>query len=233
MNPDSFQVFLFDIEGTVAPISFVHEVLFPFSRKKLGDYINEHPLAEKLASALVVEHEEDFRTGLYTDLLEPSPDSQYKYLQFLIRVDKKSPVLKEVQGEIWRMGYESGEIKSSLFEDTLPFFESLKRKGKKIYIYSSGSILAQKLIFGYSIQGNLNPLISGYFDTGVGQKRKSESYGNILRSLGVLAGELCFFTDIQEEAEAASSLGIACFLMEREGNAKIAEPKFPLLKSFF
>lgn len=233
MNPDSFQVFLFDIEGTVAPISFVHEVLFPYSRKKLGDYLKEHPLLEKLRSALEFEHRQDFGTGVYTEPLEPSPDSHCNYLQFLIRVDRKSPVLKEVQGEIWKRGYESGEIKSTLFEDTLPFFESLKKKDKKIYIYSSGSILAQKLIFGYSIQGNLNPLISGYFDTGVGQKRKSESYGNILRSLGVPAGQLCFFTDIQEEAEAASSLGITCFLMDREGNTKIEQPKYPLLKSFF
>lgn len=232
MHLDSFQTFLFDIEGTVVPISFVHEVLFPYSKRKLKEYLNENPLSEYLFSRLKNEYIQDNMNKIYTNELDFSAESITKYLSFLISIDRKSSVLKEVQGEIWRVGYESGEVQSNFFQDTVPFFESIKNKGKNIYIYSSGSILAQKLIFGYSTQGNLNPLISGYFDTGVGHKRNPDSYRKILESLAISPNEICFFTDIQEEAEAAFSIGISCFLMEREGNAKIEQPKFQLLKSF-
>lgn len=232
MNLDSFQVFLFDIEGTVAPISFVHETLFPYSRKKLSEYLYKYPLSEKLRTNLEMEHKQDLAAGTYNGVLDQSTESHIKYFNFLISVDRKSSVLKEIQGEIWKQGYESGEIKSNLYEDTLPYFENIQKKEKKIYIYSSGSVLAQKLIFGFSMQGNLNPLISGYFDTAVGPKRNSESYRNILNAIGVDGRETCFFTDIQEEAEAASILGISCFLMDREGNVKIENPKYPVLKSF-
>src|SRR6186713_1171080 len=136
---------LLDIEGTTTPIEFVRDVLFPYARKKIAGYVatNFESLSTELEQ-LAVEHEKDLG---YTDHFDPaSAKSVAKYLAFLIETDRKSTPLKSIQGEIWKEGYESGHLKSVVFEDVPRAFERWKAVGMTIAIFSSGSVLAQKLI---------------------------------------------------------------------------------------
>ncbi len=232
MKIEKYQFYLFDIEGTVAPISFVHKVLFPYSQKNLSSHLEKNPVSIDLYKRLEKEYSEDKKLQSYSKEFNPSPASLLEYLNFLIEVDRKSPVLKEIQGEIWKFGYESGEIQSIIFSDTLDFFRAIQNQKKEISIYSSGSILAQKLIFQYSILGDLTPFISNYFDTGVGAKRDEKSYQVILESLKANPKEVVFFTDIYEEALAASKSGISSYLLNREGNAPISQSEFKVIQDF-
>ncbi len=145
------------------------------------------------------------------------------YLKFLIEVDRKSTSLKSIQGKIWQAGYESGELKSVMFEDVPQAFERWKREGKTIAIFSSGSVLAQKLIFKYSNFGDLSGFIDDYFDTNVGAKKESQSFENIAGKLRVRNGEILFISDISEELNAARKAGLEAFLCIREGNASVSD----------
>ncbi|NBU98665.1 MAG: acireductone synthase [Spirochaetia bacterium] len=232
MNSSEINHFLFDIEGTTAPISFVHEVLFPYSKNNLLSYLQKNKISNLIFSNLQEDHKKDKNSNLYKSSLENSADSLFSYLEFLISVDRKNAGLKEIQGEIWKQGYESGDIKSQIFQDTLDFFQFIKKNNKQINIYSSGSILAQKLIFKYSNLGDMSSYITNYFDTGVGPKRDSNSYLAISKALNCSPNEIIFFTDIQEEADSALSIGIKSYLMLRKGNSPLELIKHPTLNSF-
>lgn len=226
-----FKHYLFDIEGTTTPISFVHEVLFPYSKKNLKSFLEKNPIEKSILEDLKKENQMDIEKKLFSLEIESFED-QVKYLEFLISVDRKSKPLKEIQGKIWDMGYQSGELKSILFPDVFSFFEKIKSFNSEISIYSSGSVEAQKLIFEFSNFGNLRTLINNYFDTGVGGKKEIDSYKNILSELKTNPSEVVFFTDIKEEADAAKSIGIEVFLMLREGNIPQTENNHKKLKSF-
>jgi enolase-phosphatase E1 len=232
MNSSEKRHFIFDIEGTTAPISFVHEILFPYSKNNLQNYLQKNKISNLIFSNLKEDHEKDKYSNHYKSPLENSADSLFSYLEFLISVDRKNAGLKEIQGEIWKLGYESGDIKSQIFPDTLDFFQLIKKNNKQISIYSSGSILAQKLIFKYSNIGDMSPYITNYFDTGVGPKRDSNSYLTISKALNCSPNEIIFFTDIQEEADSALSIGIKSYIMLRKGNSPIESIKHPTLNSF-
>ena len=232
MNSTEIRHFLFDIEGTTAPISFVHEILFPYSKNNLLNYLQKNKISNLIFSNLKEDHEKDKYSNHYKSPLENSADSLFSYLEFLISVDRKNAGLKEIQGEIWKQGYESGDIKSLIFPDTLDFFQLIKKNNKQINIYSSGSILAQKLIFKYSNLGDMSSYITNYFDTGVGPKRDSNSYLTISKALNCSPNEIIFFTDIQEEADSALSIGIKSYIILRKGNSPIESIKHPTLNSF-
>lgn len=225
-------VYLFDIEGTVAPISFVTDVLFPYSEKRLEMYLKSNLLEESFFQKISEEYRSDKDGALYSESLSNHPESVTKYMKFLISVDRKSPTLKEIQGNIWKEGYENGEIKSKLFPDTPEFFTYLKSKNIGIAIYSSGSILAQKLIFKYSEFGDLTGFIMDYFDTGIGGKREPGSYQNILKKLNIPSSRVKFFTDIKEEADASSPTGIKTYIMTRPGNKPQASHSYDVLEDF-
>ncbi len=232
MNNSEIKQFIFDIEGTTTPISFVHDILFPYSKNNLLNFLKENKISNSIFSNLKEENEKDVKLNLYSIPLENSVNSLFSYLEFLISIDRKNSGLKEIQGEIWKHGYETGELKSQIFPDTLDFFQFIQSQNKKINIYSSGSILAQKLIFKYSNLGDLSSYISNYFDTGVGHKRDFNSYLKISDMLNCNPNEIIFFTDVQEEADSALSIGIKSYILLRNGNSPIEKIKHPTLNTF-
>lgn len=226
---------LLDIEGTTTPIDFVHQTLFPFAKAKITDYVcdNISQLTNEIRQ-LKTEYKTDFTNQIYgRNFDEKSAESVAEYLKFLIEVDRKSTPLKSIQGKIWQEGYESGELKSVMFEDIPRAFERWYKKGKTIAIYSSGSVLAQKLIFQYSNYGDLSKYISAYFDTEIGHKREKQSYEKIAEKLQNRKHEILFISDVLEEIEAAHATGIDTILADREGNAPISKKhSFQVIQSF-
>ena len=165
--------------------------------------------------------------------MQDAPETIAEYLKFLIEVDRKSTPLKSLQGKIWQAGYESGELESVMFADVPSAFERWKAENKTIAIYSSGSVLAQKLIFKYSNFGDLTNYISDYFDTKVGHKREAESYVKIAHALNLPPKRLAFVSDIIAELDAAKTSGFETFLAIREGNAKVEnQTKHRVIHSF-
>lgn len=212
---------LLDIEGTTTPIDFVHKTLFPFASAKIAEYVSEHfdEIKEEI-SQLKAEYKTDFTNQIYGRKFdENTPEVIADYLRFLIEVDRKSTPLKSLQGKIWQEGYESGELKGVLYEDVPRAFERWHSQGKTIAVYSSGSVLAQKLIFKHSNFGDLSQFISAYFDTNVGHKREKQSYQKIADEIHKRRGEILFASDVIAELEAAQKAGIDPVLVIRDGNS--------------
>lgn len=207
------KLYLFDIEGTTTDINFVHQVLFPYSAKNIESYILNHQTHPIVVNSIqdvkeTVLKEEGHELGLYEVIAK---------LQEWIKTDRKHRALKEIQGLIWDVGYTKNDFKGHVYSDVKPFFRKILDRDAKIGIYSSGSVHAQKLIFGYSEVGDLTPLISYYFDTNVGGKREVSSYQNIAREVKLLPNEIHFFSDIPEELEAAEKAGFGVTQVLRPG----------------
>ena len=213
---------LLDIEGTTTPIDFVLRTLFQYSKQHVAKFVETH-LRELRAEieALTSEHSKD---ETYTAALDPNDArSVTSYLEFLIDRDRKSTPLKSVQGRIWQRGYESGELVSIVFDDVPRAFERWVDDGSVIAIFSSGSVLAQQLLFRYTDHGDLSRFISSYFDTKTGPKRSPASYVAIADELGVDIDDLIFVSDIVDELDAARSAGSMTALAARPGNPVIEE----------
>lgn len=211
---------LLDIEGTTTPIDFVHKVLFPYAKEHVGKYVETHfgELSAEIAQLV----DESSHDATYTVPVDPTePGSISAYLEHLISVDRKSTPLKSIQGAIWKNGYESGELRSIVYDDVPPALQTWTAEGKLIAIYSSGSVLAQKLLFGYTDHGDLTHLISRYFDTNIGHKRETGSYLAIAEVLNLDARDILFVSDIAAELDAASQAGFQTALAVRPGNAPI------------
>jgi len=209
------QAFLLDIEGTTTPISFVHKVLFPYAREHFESYLslhNESPEVKTDLSNLKNEHSKDIHEG------NDPPRLIKPYVYWLIDQDRKSPALKSLQGKIWEHGYKDGTLKSPIFPDVLPAIERWHHLGISTNIFSSGSVLAQKLLFAHSEVGDLTRLISNYFDTGVGKKIEQSSYERISASMKVDVKHICFVSDVVDELDAAADAGMATLLCIRPGN---------------
>lgn len=216
---------LLDIEGTTTPIDFVHETLFPFSKRKLGEFVNEN-LSEMETEIVQLkkEYKTDFAEQIYgRNFDENEPETIVNYLEFLIEADRKSTPLKSLQGKIWQKGYESGELKSVVFDDVPTAFERWTNEKVLIAIYSSGSVLAQKLLFENTNHGDLTKFISAYFDTTTGAKKDSKSYKIIAETLDLSAEDIAFISDVPDELDAARNAGMLTILVVREGNAPILE----------
>ncbi len=207
------KLFLFDIEGTTTDIHFVHKVLFPYSNQCLEEYILHHQTHPQIIKAIAdarttVWEEEQKQLGLYEVIAK---------FKSWIKQDRKHGALKTIQGLIWDVGYSKGEFKGHLYPDVKPFFEKILSTKSMIGIYSSGSVHAQKLIFGFSTEGDLTPMISHYFDTKVGGKRERSSYEKIAELTGLKIQEIHFFSDIPEELKAAKEAGMGVTQLLREG----------------
>ncbi len=218
----TIKAILLDIEGTTTPIDFVHKTLFPFAKDRIAAYVtaNFDRIRDELAQ-LKTEHAKE--SSYPAEFDETSPRSVSDYLRFLIDDDRKSTPLKSLQGKIWQEGYESGELKSEVFDDVPPALERWRSEGKTIAIYSSGSELAQQLIFRYTDHGDLTEFISRYFDTKIGKKRAFESYRNIADELGIDSGALLFVSDVLPELDASRTAGFQTAHTIRQGNAPISE----------
>ncbi|KAK3718786.1 hypothetical protein QZH41_014038 [Actinostola sp. cb2023] len=149
--------------------------------------------------------------------------SVVKSVLWLMDADRKVTALKQLQGHIWKKAYEDGEIKGEVYDDVVPALDKWTSSGYKVYIYSSGSVVAQKLLFRYSNKGDLLKYFSGHFDTKIGLKVESESYQNIAKSIGEDAGGILFVTDVVKEVSAATEAGISTVISIRPGNAPLTK----------
>jgi enolase-phosphatase E1 len=221
------RVILVDIEGTTTPVDFVTKTLFPFASRKLESFLRENsanPEIGALIEDLRAQHGRDERNGLKPpswrdDSEEERVRSSAAYGQWLIARDSKCTPLKSLQGKIWQQGYTSGELKGQVYPDVPAAFERWKRKGKIIGIYSSGSVLAQQLLFRTTPSGDLTRFISLYFDTRMGAKTEPESYQRIADSFDFRPEEFLFISDAMKEIEAARSSGMQALLCERDSHS--------------
>ncbi|MCA9244824.1 MAG: acireductone synthase [Phycisphaerales bacterium] len=205
------RVVLLDIEGTIAPIAFVHETLFPFARERLSDFLARHWDEPAVREA---------RTQIARDAGEGefSIEPLVEHLSALMDADVKATGLKMLQGLIWEGGFRDGVLKSPLFEDVPPALRRWNGEGRRVCIYSSGSIAAQRLFIAHTEHGDLSPLIDGNFDTTTGPKREAASYAQIARHLETAAADIVFASDVVEELNAAASAGMQTRLAIRPGN---------------
>ncbi|KPQ28405.1 MAG: 2,3-diketo-5-methylthio-1-phosphopentane phosphatase [Marinobacter excellens HL-55] len=206
------RVVLTDIEGTTSSISFVHDVLFPYASKHLPEFVcTHHHTTPSVSEQLVLVAE---KSGVDGKNLEGLID----VLQRWIAEDRKEGPLKALQGMVWEQGYHSGELKGHLYRDAADYLQRWHDRGLRLFVYSSGSVKAQKLIFGYSNEGDFTPFFSGYFDTAVGGKKEAQSYRNILDELGVDPASVLFLSDIEAELEAAEAAGLKTVWLVRDGD---------------
>ena len=218
------RVYLLDIEGTIAPLSLVSEQLFPYARRHLEKFLTEHADEAGVRTDLaLLEAENRAESDGSAPRIEAAGtvEEAQRYLLWLMDRDRKSTALKSLQGKIWKAGFESGELKGTLFADVPAALRRWSLRGR-VAIYSSGSVEAQRLLFRWSSYGDLSGVISGYFDTRTGSKRESASYREIARKLEVDPGEMLFFSDVAEELDASREAGCRTRLVVRAGNAPVA-----------
>ena len=217
---------LLDIEGTTSPVDFVYQVLFPFVRAHLEDYLRRHADSDELQrdlSMLREEHLKDLEQGLgppkWVDApLEAHIESVMHDVFWLMDRDCKSTGLKSLQGKVWQEGYVRGELKSQVFHDVPAALEYWKNQKLDVRIFSSGSVLAQKLLFANTEVGDLTHFLCGYFDTNIGAKTDQESYRQIANEFHLPAAEVLFISDVTAELDAAKRAGMRTLLCMRPGN---------------
>ncbi len=215
----SVKAILTDIEGTISDISFVKDVLFPYSYERIDDFVKKH-----------WEEIEDIRKE--TEEIagkKLSKDEFIKIMKTWIKEDKKITPLKELQGMIWEEGFKKGELVSHIYEDALKKLKEWKDKGIPVYVYSSGSVKAQKLFFSHTTYGDISYLFSGHFDTRIGNKKEPESYRKIAEKLNLIPSGILFLSDSAEEIEASHKAGMKAIMVVRDGKGS---PSHPIIRSF-
>ena len=240
LDESQIRVILLDIEGTTTPIDFVYKTLFPYASRKLESFLREHiqdPEIQSLIQDLRAQHEVDERNGLQPpgwldDSEEARLRSSVTYGQWLIVRDSKCTPLKSLQGKIWQQGFTSGELRGEVFPDVPAALERWRRQKKIIGIYSSGSVLAQQLLFRTTASGDLTSFISAFFDTRVGAKTEQESYKKIAASLSHAPHEFLFISDAMKEIEAAQSAGMQAVLCDRDGRASSSPAAGRVIRTF-
>ncbi|WP_222833351.1 acireductone synthase [Pseudomonas sp. SC3(2021)] len=206
----SIKAILTDIEGTTSAVSFVFDVLFPYAARHLPDFVRQNAGRADVAEQI---------TAVRRYSTEPQADVErvIEILLSWIAEDRKATPLKALQGMVWAQGYQAGQLKGHVYPDAVEALQRWHAAGYQLFVYSSGSVQAQKLIFGCSEAGDLTPLFSGYFDTTSGPKREAQSYTNIQQAIGVEPGEILFLSDIVQELDAAQAAGLQTCGLAREG----------------
>lgn len=197
-----------DIEGTTTPLAFVHEVLFPYARTRLADFVSANGDDEQVAAALA-----DARA--LGGIAEADDTATVQLLLAWMDEDRKAGPLKLLQGLIWRQGYEEGVLKGEVYADAADALRLWHDRGLRLFVYSSGSEAAQRLIFGHSDQGDLGQYFEGYFDTRIGAKVESASYTAIARAAALAPEEMLFLSDHEGEIEAAREAGMQTVTIDR------------------
>lgn len=221
---DDVRAILLDIEGTTTPIAFVHDVLFTYAREHVREFLSANAAADDVA-LLREEHAIDVKEG------RNPPPLVAEYVEWLIALDRKSTGLKSLQGKLWQQGYEEGSLKSQVFADVAPAFQRWRERGLRISIFSSGSVLAQQLLFAHTEVGDLTPFIDSYFDTRIGKKGDAESYRRIAETMNLEVHEILFISDVVVELEAANEAGMKAILSIRPGNVPQPE-KYSSIRTF-
>ena len=199
-----------DIEGTTSSLSFVKDVLFPYAREHMGSFIRAHA------------HDHEVRVLLdeVAAIANAANDNQViEQLLHWMNEDKKITPLKALQGMIWEQGYKHGDFTGHVYEDAVRNLKQWHAQDKRLYVFSSGSIQAQKLLFAHTEYGDLTPFFSGYFDTTVGSKKEAISYRKIAQIIDVASQEILFLSDIKEELDAAQQLGMQTVWLIRDRKA--------------
>jgi enolase-phosphatase E1 len=193
---------LVDIEGTTSTIAFVHTVLFPYADEHLDAYVAAHRDDREVAEAM--------RDAARLAGLEAGADDAavLGHLHAWIAEDRKATPLKTLQGLIWAEGYARTGLRGHVYPDAAAGLRRWHDAGLKLYVYSSGSIEAQRVLFAHSDQGDLSPLFSGYFDTTTGPKREARSYAAIARAIGEEPADIVFLSDVDPELDGARTAGM-------------------------
>lgn len=208
---------LTDIEGTTSAVSFVFDVLFPYAREHLPAFVRRYAAEAKVAAQLEAVRAESGEADADIERI-------IEILLGWIAEDRKATPLKALQGMVWEQGYRAGELKGHVYPDAVDALQRWKREGYQLYVYSSGSIQAQRLIFGCSEAGDLSPLFSGYFDTTSGPKREAASYARIAEVIGRAPAEILFLSDVVQELDAAREAGMHTCGLAREGGELVGHP---------
>lgn len=235
--PNDFDHVVLDIEGTTTPIAFVHEVLFPYAADNVEAFLEAHwdeaGVQQDVQSLRELAASEEGLTAIpEAGERAAQQEAVLAVVRQLMAEDRKATGLKSLQGRIWREGYARGELQGQIFDDVPQAFERWRARGLTLYIYSSGSIEAQKLIFGFSDKGDLTPCLAGYFDTTTGPKRETDSYRKIAQAIGAAPERVIFLTDVVAEADAARQAGLQAAVLERPGNPPAPPHDHPVLRDF-
>jgi enolase-phosphatase E1 len=231
---------LLDIEGTTTPIEFVHKTLFSFARERVRGFLEgaaADPSLEALLKDLRAEHDADVQKGndpppWRDDSVEARLASAAAYVHWLIERDRKSRPLKELQGRIWEEGYKRGDLRGEVYADVPGALRRWADGGIGAGIFSSGSVLAQKLLFAHSTAGDLTPFLRWHFDTAVGPKGEAASYRRIADSMSIAPQHLLFISDVTTELDAARDAGLQTLLCMRPGAAPPASDRHAIIRSF-
>ena len=209
---DGIQWILTDIEGTTTEVSFVYDILFPYFRAHMDQWktVDSAPMNDVLEQTrLLVLEEQSINLS--------SKEALFDQLRQWSIEDRKVTPLKTFQGMVWEQGFKSGAIKGHMYPDVKPALERWTAMGMKLAIFSSGSIAAQKQLFGFSTEGDLTPYFSAYFDTTTGMKRDEQTYQLIVQQVNAPADNVLFLSDIHQELEAAHAAGLRTLQLVRPG----------------
>ncbi|KAM9330543.1 enolase-phosphatase E1 [Gastrophryne carolinensis] len=242
--PASVSAILLDIEGTTTPITFVKDVLFQYIQDNIKEYLETHWKEEECqedVQQLRLQAEQDHGANGFVPI--PSSEAEVQEtiqgvvdnVRWQMSLDRKTTALKQLQGHMWRSAYATGQVKGEVYGDVVPMLKRWQEASKKLYIFSSGSVEAQKLLFGYSTEGDLLKFFQGHFDTTVGPKIESDSYRKIAAHIGCLTENCLFLTDVTKEAKAAKEAGMNVAVVLRPGNALLTDEEkasYSLITSF-
>ncbi|MBA1272855.1 acireductone synthase [Stutzerimonas azotifigens] len=218
----TIKAILTDIEGTTSAVSFVFDVLFPYAKKHLPTFVRTYASQPDVAAQLDAVRQESGEQDASTERL-------IEILLEWIAADRKATPLKALQGMVWAKGYRAGQLKGHVYPDAVAALRRWHEDGYRLYVYSSGSVQAQKLIFGCSEAGDLTPLFTDFFDTTTGNKREPEAYERIARAVGLPAEQILFLSDVVQELDAARASGMRTCGLSRDG-AEL--PEHPVVASF-
>jgi len=211
---------LLDIEGTTSSVSFVYDTLFPFAREHMAAFLEAHwdqpPVQEACAQVAWDKGHKHLEEWCPDASDAEKREAVLAELVALMDADVKATGLKQVQGLVWKQGYDSGELKAHVYDEVPDCLRAWKAAGLDLRIYSSGSIAAQKLFFGHSIAGDLLELFSGHYDTTTGGKKETKSYETIAQDFGKQPGALLFLSDVTAELDAARAAGWNTCLVARD-----------------
>lgn len=237
-GPERIRAILLDIEGTTTPTAFVYDVLFSYAAERLSTFVHEHFQDAEMRTHFA-QLKEQRLADANSDLPvrcesseEAQIDSLVEYARWLMKRDSKATALKAIQGKIWEEGYAHGKLRGQVYSDVAPAFQRWRQQGKQIYIYSSGSELAQRLLFQTTDYGNLTHLIAGFFDTRVGSKTDPRSYQEIATRMLCTPQKILFVSNSLGELEAAQPIGMLTALSFRSLDSAPASAKFMTIHSF-
>ncbi len=202
-------VILTDIEGTTSSVSFVKDVLFPYARARLPDFVRAHRDEPAVREQLD-------QTARDAGIDPTDIEALIATLIAWIDEDRKATPLKALQGMIWDAGYRERDFVAHIYDDALTALRRWRKAGHRIYVYSSGSVPAQKLYFAHTTAGDLTSLFSGYFDTTIGPKKDTESYRRIAQQIGVTPTDVIFLSDLEAEVDAARAAGMRTAWVRRD-----------------